>query len=142
MEEKELFLEYYAIYKKYREANDDYQDALDKKAQLFYDTQPKSVKPKEIITHLTPNSDKFLNYSADLQVIECELEKTRNILGIRELQLKLKEKELRESKEILDIVYLMYYIEKRKVKHIAYKMNYGKSRIYEFIDEIEKKLKK
>lgn len=139
---KELFLEYHEILKQYKEANKNYQNALDKKAELFYNTQPGAVKVKDIVHHISPTSDKYLNYSADLQIIESELENARNILGVRELQLKLKEKELRESKEIKDIIYLMYYIEKRKVKHICYKTNYGKSRVYKLIDEIKKILKK
>lgn len=136
-----LYEEYHDLKLKYNEAKRDYEKALDKKVKLFYDTQPQAVKVKEIVNHISPTSDKFLNYCADIEIVEFEIDKTRNILGVREYQLKLKEKELRESEELLDKIYVLKYLHRMKVKHIAIRINYSREQTYRYLREIEEKLK-
>jgi hypothetical protein len=137
-----LYVEYHDLKLKYNEAKSDYENKLEEKAKLFYDTQPKAVRPKEIVNHISITSDKYLDYCVKIEVVDIEVENARNLLGVREYRLKLKEMELRESKEILDIVYAMKFIDKMKVKHIARKMIYSYQRIYQLLDEINENIRK
>ena len=50
--------------------------------------------------------------------------------------------ELKESNEILDIIYIKKFIEKKKVKHIARDLIYSYQRIYQLLDEINEKIRK
>ena len=132
----ELFVEYHNLKKEYDDAKNNYENKLEEKAKLFFDTQPKAVRPKEIVNHISITSDKYLDYCAKIEVVDIEIENARNLLGVREYQLKLKEMELKESNEILDIIYIKKFIEKKKVKHIARDLIYSYQRIYQLLDEI------
>lgn len=132
-----IFVEYHDLKEKYRNAKQDYENSLEEKVKLFYNTQPGSVQPKDIVHHISSTSDKYVNYCADIEIVEYEVEKTRNILGVREYQLKLKEKELRESKDLNDQLYVMYFIENKKVKHIAKKVSYTREYTYDLIKKIK-----
>ena len=135
-----LYEEHYELMKDYNRAKKDYEKALDKKVMLFYRTQPGAIKPKDIVNNISPRSDKYLKYSADLEILEFDIENNRNILEVRELRLKLKEKELRESKEILDKIYVLYFLKRMKVKHIAIKVNYTREWTYELVNKIKSNL--
>lgn len=132
-----IFVEYHDLKEKYKLAKKDYEQSLEDKVKLFYETQPGAVQPKDIVHHVSSTSDKYVNYCADIEIIEYEVEKTRNILGVREYQLKLKEKELRESKELNDQLYVMYFIENKKVKHISRKIAYTREYTYDLIKKLK-----
>ena len=137
----ELFVEYHNLKKEYDDAKNNYENKLEEKAKLFFDTQPKAVRPKEIVNHISITSDKYLDYCAKIEVVDIEVENARNLLGVREYRLKLKQMELKESNEILDIIYIKKFIEKKKVKHIARDLIYSYQRIYQLLDEINEKIR-
>ena len=138
----ELFVEYYNLKKEYDDAKNNYENKLEEKAKLFFDTQPKAVRPKEIVNHISITSDKYLEYCEKIEVVDIEVENARNLLGVREYRLKLKEMELKESNEILDIIFTKRFIKKMKVKHIARDLIYSYQRIYQLLDEINEKIRK
>ena len=63
-----------------------------------------------------------------------------SILEDRERLLKLKEIELRKSKDWHDKVYVYKYIDNLSVNEIKYKMHYCRSNIYEILKKIRKNI--
>ena len=104
MEEKELFIQYHELKKEYQRAKIDYDKALDKKAQYLYSVLPGgSNAESELIKG--GSSDKLLNYTIRTSEIDKEIEVRRNLMDNLSYRLKLKELELKDSENILNIVY-------------------------------------
>lgn len=139
MEEKELFIEYEKLYKEYKEAKKEYEKALNKKAEYLYSILPGANKSDGQGTFTFKISNKPLNYTIQITEIEKEIEVRRNLQDNILYRLKLKELELRDSKNILDKIYVMRFIDRIKVRHIAYKINYSTRQTYRIIEELKEK---
>lgn len=138
-----LYTEYEEYKTKYLNAQKEYDKILNEKEKLFGITQPKATEfDKERVNGGSPvNSfDKYMENMEKKQIDE-RLNVARSILEDREKLLKLKENELRSSKDWLDRIYVYYYLEKlsiRKIeKKIKYKYDYPISK-----SEIDRKLQK
>lgn len=136
----ELFIEHYKLNEEYKEAKKEFEKALAKKSQLLYSVVPKSANFENELVKGS-SSNKFLNYTIKMEEIDKEINVRRNLRDVLEYRLKLKEIELNNSSNILDKVYLLRYVDERKVKYIAIKINYSKRRIYDFINDIRKMIK-
>ena len=136
----ELFVEHYRLNEEYKEAKKEFEKALAKKSQLLYSVVPKSANFENELVKGS-SSNKFLNYTIKMEEIDKEINVRRNLRDVLEYRLKLKEIELNNSSNILDKVYLLRYVDERKVKYIAIKINYSKRRIYDFINDIRKMIK-
>ena len=136
----ELFVEHYHLNEEYKEAKKEFEKALAKKSQLLYSVVPKSANFENELVKGS-SSNKFLNYTIKMEEIDKEINVRRNLRDVLEYRLKLKEIELNNSSNILDKVYLLKYVDERKVKYIAIKINYSKRRIYDFINDIRKMIK-
>lgn len=137
-----LYLEHYQILQECKKARKEYDNILEEKAKAYYGTQPQSTKPKAIVTMPNGNSTKLMDYCAELEIINEKVESARNILGIREYRLKLKEQELMNSVLLLDKIYVMRYIKHMKVKHISLKISYTREYTYELIKKVDQSLLK
>ena len=137
----ELFIEHYKLNEEYKEAKKEFEKALAKKSQLLYSVVPKSTDFENELVKGS-SSNKFLNYTIKMEEIDKEINVRRNLRDVLEYRLKLKEIELNNSSNILDKVYLLRYVDERKVKYIAIKINYSRPRIYQFLNEINERLDK
>ena len=135
----ELFIEHYKLNEEYKEAKKEFEKALAKKSQLLYSVLPKSAN-SEIELVKGSSSNKFLNYTIKMEEIDKEINVRRNLRDVLEYRLKLKEIELNNSSNILDKVYLLRYVDERKVRYICIKTNYSKTQIYRILEEIKKKI--
>ena len=135
----ELFIEHYKLNEEYKEAKKEFEKALAKKSQLMYSVLPKSAN-SEIELVKGSSSNKFLNYTIKMEEIDKEINVRRNLRDVLEYRLKLKEIELNNSSNILDKVYLLRYVDERKVRYICIKTNYSKTQIYRILEEIKKKI--
>ena len=135
----ELFIEHYKLNEEYKEAEKEFEKALAKKSQLMYSVLPKSAN-SEIELVKGSSSNKFLNYTIKMEEIDKEINVRRNLRDVLEYRLKLKEIELNNSSNILDKVYLLKYVDERKVRYICIKTNYSKTQIYRILEEIKKKI--
>ena len=135
----ELFIEHYKLNEEYKEAEKEFEKALAKKSQLMYSVLPKSAN-SEIELVKGSSSNKFLNYTIKMEEIDKEINVRRNLRDVLEYRLKLKEIELNNSSNILDKVYLLRYVDERKVRYICIKTNYSKTQIYRILEEIKKKI--
>ena len=135
----ELFIEHYKLNEEYKEAKKEFEKALAKKSQLLYSVVPKSANFENELVKGS-SSNKFLNYTIKMEEIDKEINVRRNLRDVLEYRLKLKEIELNNSSNILDKVYLLRYVDERKVKYIAIKINYSKEQTYRFLKKITEDL--
>lgn len=141
VEIKELFIEYEELRREFNLAKKEYEKALDKKAKYYYSVLPGASDPSKEPSGGN-SDDKFLNYTIRINEIEKEIEVRRNLMDNLLYRLKLKAMELRDSKEILDRVYVYRYVDRLKVRHIGIKLNYSTRRIYQILEEIQERLHK
>lgn len=137
-----MYLEYHELLKKYKDAERNYYDALDKKTQLLYSVTPHGTKVKPIINHLSNLSpdEQFNIYTREIQEVDLLINSTRNNKDALERELKKKEKELRESQDIYDRIYVYVWLEHKKSKHFCKLINYSRRQTDRKIEEIENTL--
>lgn len=139
---EELFVEYELLKRECKAAKRDYDKALEKKAEYYYSVLPGASDTSKELIKTECTNDKFLNYTIKIQEIDSEIEVRKNLYGNLSYRLKLKEIELRNSKELLDRIYLLIYEDKVKIKNIARRLGYSYQRIYQLKDEINIKIRK
>lgn len=132
-----IFEEYYKKYRTYKKIKKEINDLENKKINLMRMVDVQAIPPKDNIGGVGILEDKMLVYTAELEQVELDLDKNKRIINEIKSQLKEVESELRESKEILDNIYLYKYIEKLKWYQICQKIGYEKTKTYDFINEVE-----
>lgn len=136
-----IFEEYYRTYRNYRKTRGQVNDLENKRINLMSMVGLQSPSTDNLggSNSLT---DKMTMYVAELEEVELNLFKKKKIVEEIKLQLKEKEGELRESKEILDKVYLYKYVDNLKYNQIGLKIGYEKTKTYELINEVDERLSK
>ena len=137
-----LYIEYHEYRNKYYAAQEKYDEVLSEKEHLFAKTQPKATQyDKEVVSGGSPSNsfDEYLIVKEKKQIDE-RLEEAKSILEDRERLLKLKEEELRQSKDWHDKVYVYKYLDNLSANEIKYKMHYCRSNIYEILKKIRKNI--
>ena len=138
-----LYKEYWEYKTKYYDAQKKYDEVLSEKERLFAKTQPKATQyDKEVVSGGSPSNtfDEYVIQKEKKQIDE-RLEEAKSILDDRERLLKLKEEELRHSKDWHDIIYVYYYIEKLSMRKISKRIPFGTTEIYRKIENIRKNIK-
>lgn len=139
-----VYIEYNEFNNKYLAAQKNYDKILSEKEELFIITQPKSIKyDKERIEGGQP-SNAFDDYliQKEKKKIDERLEEAKSILDDRERLLKLKELELRASKDWNDVIYIYYYIDKLSTHKIEKRVPFSQMQIWRKIThEIKPNLK-
>lgn len=139
---KELFVEYHSLKKEADRLNYELEKLLDKKARIFGMTQPQaSDVTKEMFPSAMSSNDKFLLYTIKTEELDKQITNKKNELGVKKYQMKLKLIDLRESKDILNRIYVYKYVDKKKVGKFYRLINYSRAQVYRKLDEIEEKLK-
>lgn len=137
---EELFVEYELLKRECKAAKRDYDKALEKKAEYYYSVLPGASDTSKELIKTECTNDKFLNYTIKIQEIDSEIEVRKNLYGNLSYRLKLKEIELRNSKELLDRIYVYRYLDRYKVNKIARIVEYSREQTYRKIREIDKKI--
>lgn len=137
-----IFEEYYRTYRSYRKIKGEINELENKKINLSSMVDIQAIPPKDSIGGSNTKEDKMLMYTAMLEEVETKLFKKKKIIKKLREQLNENELELRESKELLDKVYLYKYIEKLKWYQICTKIGYEKTKTYDFINEVDEILSK
>ena len=147
-----VYLEYDQIRKKYKQAERSLEKILSEKDALFQKTQPKSTMgeyEREHDKHITVASKGGTKVSAiETYVIELEeqginerLSEAKKILEEWREILMNKEQDLRRSKHIDDELYVMRFLEHKRVREIARATHYSKSQVYKRLQMISEKIK-
>ena len=133
-----LYVEYHEYKTKFHNAQRDFDSILSEKELLFAKTQPKATTyDKEIVSGgLFTNT--FDNYVIEKEKknIDKRLGEARSILEDRARLLDIKERELRQSKDWYDKIYVYRFIENMPVDKIKNIMPYCRANIYNIINKI------
>lgn len=113
-----------------------------KKNILFEKMMPKASQIKEIVTSGGKQEDTYAKYIAEVYELDKELELKKNEVNMLKYNLKKMEIAMREMKELEEKVFVMRYIDNKKVKHIARELNYTEKNIYRVLDIIKEKIEK
>lgn len=138
-----LYIEHNDYKNKYYEAQRKYDEILSEKEKLFSITQPKAANlTKEVVDGGTPTNsfDNYLILKEQKKIDERLLE-VKTILEDRKRLLKLKEEELRSSKDWYDIIYTLYYIDGISTTKIEKRIPYSRVQIWRILKDIKSKIK-
>lgn len=135
-----IYMVYEEFRRKYLETQKKFDEILQEKEFLFTKTQPKSPNWDKIGDNGNQFDNKFDDYlvAKETKRIDERLSEVRSMLDDRERLLSLKEQELRCSKNRLDKIYKMKYVDKLNIARIVKASNYSRSQVYRILDEIKK----
>lgn len=138
-----VYIAYEEYKNKYLDAQKQFNKILQEKEDIFAKTQPKSPKWDKIDSSNVTEHNNFDNYliSKESKKIDERLVEIKSILDDRERLLKLKEKELMESREQIDKIYKLKYIRQFNINEIIKNVNYSKSQVYRLLDIIKRVVK-
>lgn len=112
---------------------------LMEKERIFANTLPCGIRYDKDVVQSSPTVP-LETYVADLEEIEKKLSQVRDSVKDWEILLSVKERELRESKEIPDKVYVMRYLDKMSVNKVSNNLSYSKRQIFRILNKIEKNI--
>ena len=137
-----MYIEYHELLKKCKEAEKNYNEALEKKSKLILAVLPGSSKPKEVmVSGGYASSDlKLINYTSEIDRVDNLINQSRNTRDMLNYELKKKLIKMREEGDIYDKIYIYRWIEGRKPKYFYKSIGYSLSRTYDYIDEMKIKL--
>ncbi len=133
----------YEIYKsRYYQTQRVINDILTEKEKLFTKTQPNAIRYDKNAVQGGKRSNGFDDYliKCEEQEIDKRLAEAKRLLFEREKLLILKERELRASRDKLDVVYRMRFLDDIKPQTIAMALAYSESQVYRLLEKIKKEI--
>ena len=139
-----MYIEYHELLKKCKEAEENYNEALEKKSKLILAVLPGSSKPKEVmVSGVHASSDlKLINYTSEIDQVDNLINQSRNTRDMLNYELKKKLIKMREEGDIYDKIYIYRWIEHKSVYKFHKLVGYSKTQVYDYISEMKKKLYK
>lgn len=133
-----IYIDYHDYKNKQLEAQHKYDSILAEKERLFTKTQPASAKYDDEKVSNSNIKNKFDEYLIvkEKYKIDDRLKEIKSILDDRTHILKLKEEELRKSKDWYDKIYVYYYLDRLPVRKIQYMIPYSRTRIFDILSII------
>ena len=142
-----LYLEHRNKYIAYRVAKQRVERILDERERLITKVQPKSPfaeHEREFMTSNPPTGGAFVN-KVEEYVIEAEarrikerLAEAKEIMNERYDLLMQVEAELRKSKDVHNVIYLLKYVDGVKADAIVQQTGYSRSQVYNILSYIDK----
>ena len=135
-----VFIEYEKLKKQYEHIQDVCDQILREKEAYFTKTQPNAIRYDKEHVKGGKHENGFDEYLEECEKhhINERLNEAISILQARGELLVLKEQELRASKDILDVVFVIKYLDNAKVCTIALALNYTETHIYRMLDKIKR----
>ena len=136
-----VYVEYEKVKVKYNGLQWRFSQILLEKEQLFTKTQPNSIRYDKDQVQTSVNGNMLDNYVVSLEEkkIDVKINRLKRQLKDWQILLDLKESELRKSKAMADIIYVLKFMDGEEVGKIAEQTNYSKSQIYRIIKQIDKR---
>lgn len=137
-----IYMVYEEFRQKYLETQRKFDEILQEKEFLFTKTQPKSPNWDKIGENGNQVNNKFDDYLVvkESKRIDERLTEIKSILDDRERLLMLKEQELRSSKNHVDKIYKMKYVDKLNISRIVKASNYSRAQVYRILEDIKKSI--
>ncbi|MBP5424289.1 MAG: hypothetical protein J6Y78_17795 [Paludibacteraceae bacterium] len=139
-----VYLEYEEYKRKYHEIQKQYDRILLENEELFQRTQIQGIDYGREKVNGGKGSNVMELYIAekDFRKIDERLAEVKILLDGRKRLLDLKREELRDSKELVDKVYRMKYLDHLKVREISDKLCYSKTQLYRIVEKIDEEIAK
>ena len=138
-----LYVEYEKYLNRFKTTQAKVDEILTEKEAIFLKTQTQGIRyDLEKITG-GAYTNIFESYVIDLEKkkIDERLQEAKSLLEERKMLLDMKERELRNSKELYDKIYRMRYIDNLSPYNIGERIGYSTSQVYRILDKINKILK-
>ena len=138
-----MYLEYHELLKKLKNAERNYNEALEKKSQLLLAVMPGAIKPKEvmIISNTSPDVN-LINYASEIDEVDKLINQSRNTRDMLNYELKKKLIKMKEEGDVYDKIYTYRWIEHKSVYKFYRLVGYSRPQVYRFIQEMKEKLYK
>ena len=138
-----MYLEYHELLKKLKNAERNYNEALEKKSQLILAVMPGAVKVKEVMTISNTSPDgKLIDYTSEIDEVDKLINQSRNTRDMLNYELKKKLIKMKEEGHVYDKIYIFRWIEHRSVYKFHKLVGYSKSQVYDYISKMKEKLYK
>lgn len=134
-----IYMVYEEFKNKYLDTQKKFDEILQEKEFLFAKTQPQSPNWDKIGDNGNQINNKFDDYlvAKESKRVDERLSEIKSILDDRERLLRLKEQELRNSKNHVDKIYKMKYVDKLNISRIVKASNYSRSQVYRILEDIK-----
>lgn len=139
-----VYLEYEEYKRKYHEIQKQYDRILLENEELFQRTQIQGIVYDREKVDGGKSSNVMESYMTekDIRKIDERLAEIKVLLDGRKRLLDLKREELRDSKELVDKVYRMKYLDHMRVREISDKLCYSKTQLYRIVEKIDEEIAK
>lgn len=138
-----MYLEYHELLKKLKNAERNYNEALEKKSQLILAVMPGAVKVKEVMTISNTSPDgKLIDYASEIDEVDKLINQSRNTRDMLNYELKKKLIKMKEEGDVYDKIYIYRWIEHKSVYKFFRLVGYSRPQVYRFIQEMKEKLYK
>lgn len=137
-----VYIEYEELKIKYLNAQKGVDQIITEMERLFDKTQPKSadLEKDRVSGGSYENAFDIYLIEKERKNIDGRLAEAKAIMDERQKLLRLKEGELRDSKEIIDRLYVYRYLDRMKVKRIPGRVGYSRPQVYRMLSEIRRNM--
>lgn len=137
-----VYIEYEELKGKYLNAQRCVDQIITEMERLFDKTQPKSadLEKDRVSGGSYENAFDVYLIEKERKNIDSRLTEAKAIMIERQKLVKLKEGELRDSKEIIDRLYVYRYLDRMKVKRIPGRIGYSRPQVYRMLSEIRRNM--
>ena len=139
-----IYEEYETIWNKIRLLEKKLANLIDKRNELFENTQPKTTKYDKELVDGKQITNMMETYIIEKEYLSERIDLLNQTLDDWYQVLKRKRDELKQSKNLYDKMYYYFCIERLSIRKISYLMNYSESQVYRKLKtmNIEVKMRK
>ncbi len=118
----------------------DLEDSQSKLDQIEEELVKKTISMKSDITGKGGFSDKMASLIAKKVDLEDIIKAQKTLFNTRKKRMKKELRKLKESNDIMDVIYRRKFVDKEKVKNIARGVNFSREYTYDLISKIRRKI--
>lgn len=139
----ERFIEYERCKSMYTKLQEAFARALMEKERLFTRTLPSAIRYDKDKVQSTVDGNPLEDFVINCEDKELEerIARYRQHLKDWGMLLDIKEKELRQSRILLDRVYVCRYLENVSIKRMCGILNYSRPQVYRKLSQLNKKMR-
>lgn len=118
----------------------DLEDSQSKLDQIEEELVKTTISMKSDITGKGGFSDKMASLIAKKVDLEDIIKAQKALFNTRKKRMKKELRKLKESNDIMDVIYRRKFVDKEKVKNIARGVNFSREYTYDLISKIRRKI--
>ena len=138
----EKYIDFERFKAKYAAAQEHFAEILLEKERLFTKTLPNAITyDKDLVDHSVDGNplERYV-LSLEEENIDSKLAKYRQFFADWDILMEHKERELRNSKALIDRIYVCRYLDGYGIRRISRELHFSQSQVYRKIQKIEKEL--